>query len=785
MRAFCLVALILGSAIAQAESPRALDADAVTRNLRALRLDPMLDPPFRQLLALYREAGKTDDLAADVRKAVEGAEWNDAGPALLARVLLHESKTAEAYRCVAAALNAHPKSVDLWDLRARIAVVLNWDEKALEALKRCSELFRRGERYQRFIERQAAVLFRLERADEARELLLGSLESSPSDPFLARRVVQVLRHQRQLGDALEAIETHLRALEAKKQGLGRAQRTKMEILVESGKAQEALALFQQVTRALRPGAPRWSEWVELLLALARQPQAGPALQEFLVEQSSASASPCWKIALSRAYLLDSKGDKAAELLAPWTDAKKAQKWTEEDASPSEKTRRAAELAQLFTRIGRPEPAAGWLALALRHSAKRNDLRWRLVELLGRLDDIEAQRRECKQILVMAPESGEGIRARRFLYRSFLDEGARHFADAKWKEAARAFGTSLDHSAGDSQRAVAAVWRALVLSKLDEKAVNEAWPTPDEIPQSAFLQSLPGLEVSARWVAEMHGNRATSQEAEGESPGEYQAVWTFEPPNPENPVTALVADRQFVVCLFSSGSLTCLDLETGLPRWLSPSCAGPPLAGHLALAAGVVVQASGRALRARALSEGKEAWTKELDSRPAALAAGSGVIAVATRDGRLRAVAADDGRELWTVQPDTGPAPSPALPLPVRVVQRQVILIHRGLLSFHVTDGRFLWKYSPLPSLPWGERTREVGLTEDAAVLHRNSGECLCLDLLWPIEPIVQEGSTKEQIKGRRPDPRTKTIIKAHDRSWLIQREDHGSISASSRVVSKN
>lgn len=786
MRALCFLALTLNGAVARAEPPPALDAGAVERCLHALRFDPLLESPFSQLIRLYRKAGKTDDLAADVRRAVAGAGWSDAGPALLARVLFHESRTDEAYQCVKDALNAHSKSVDLWDLKARIAATLSRDGEALEALQRAAQLSRKGERYQRFLERQAVVLLKLQRPDEARELLLASLKSSPAHSFLVKRIVQVFRQQRRLDDALEAVEIHLQALDAKKLGLGEAQRTKMEILVESGKTQEARDLFQQVTRSLPPGAPRWREWLELLLALARRPQAAPVVQEFLADRSSASASPCWKIALARAYLLDSKTEEAEELLAPWTEARKAQKWIEEDAPASDKARRAAELAQLFGRIDQLESAAGWLVLALLRSPERNDLRWRLVELLGRLGDIEAQRRECRQILVTASESGEGVRARRSLYRSFVDEGARHFAGAQWREAARAFETSLEHCTGSNPQAVAAVWRALALSKLGEETADEAWPTPDEVPQSAFLQPLPGLEVSARWLAETRGNPARADEAEEESPGKYQTVWTFEPPNPENPVTALVANEQFVVCQFASGSLVCLDLGTGLPLWLSPSCAGPALPGHLAVAAGVVVQAAGRSLPARALADGKEAWEKELDFRPSALAAGSEMIVVAASDGRLCALAADDGRALWTAQPGPDASPTLVLPLQIRVLPRQVLLIHKGLLSFGSTDGHLLWKYAPPPSRPWGERIREVELTEDAAVLHRNSGDRLRLGLLWPIEPVVQESPTVARSSEHRPAPGpcTKVLVRTRDRSWLIQREDNGSISANASVEPK-
>jgi Tfp pilus assembly protein PilF len=805
MRNPCFLSLFLALGALAAETPP-LDRDAVDRCLMALKLDPMLDAPFRRLVILYQKADKAAELEKDVREAIGKPEWGTAGLVLLARVLVQESKLDDAWQVLSDALKASPQAADLLDMKAQVAVLQGKDADALLALEQAAGSLPDGERRQQLRERRAALLFKAGRPEDARTLLFNSLQASPADPLLFASVFQAFQQHQRHEDALAAIETHLQALSRKKADLSRAQRAKLQTLVEMGRATEALELFEEVTKARKTGDTRWNEWMELLLKLEARPDCAWTVRLYLAEEVGDSTDLSWTIALARAYLASGERDKADPLLAPWRDAAKAQGWVEPEAPAGEKTRRAHLLARLFAQLGRLSCAAEWERLALRHSPDRSDIRWDLEELLGQLEDLEGQRKECQEILKTSPESDEAVRARRWLYRSFLDEGTRLWLENRWEDAAAAFEASRQYATGRNEIAASALWHALALRKFNQTAQAEAWPSPEDIPTSLMLSPLEGLEVSATWVAGIREPPTPSLGVSRPPEPKGKPSWTFEPPDPDNSVTALAGYYGNPVCLLESGSLVCLELWSGRPLWISPACSGVPLPGQLATNGDIVVQANGTALEARNVWKGSKVWTRYLGFRPSALASRSTAIVavVGDRDSVLIAIRPKTGEVAWRQRLDaqrSGPFP---FPLEVRVAGGQVIVVRNGVFAYGASDGRLLWRYVPSGSGLWSERiwdSNDLALAlewnsgfalwsestwdilDRALALERNSGRRLVITFAWPIEPILrptlpppQTGgdSTEGQLRSGRSSLPCVTVLDG-DIVRLVRKEANGSI----------
>ncbi|MBI2191024.1 MAG: PQQ-binding-like beta-propeller repeat protein [Planctomycetes bacterium] len=720
--------VLLALALAPAGSPAPppdLDEEAVQRCLAALRADPFLDGPFNRLVDLYRRAGRLDDMEADLSVRVGDRTWGQAGPPLIARVQLRAGRPEAARQTVLDALSVWPESPDLWEWRSRIDEGQGRPSDALEAAESALRVAGAGSRRLRLVERQASLFFKLNQPKKAAEALIGELRQSPADSILFKRVIRPLQEHLCWDEALAAVETHRNALPEGSPDTVQARLVQAEILWESGRYADSLEAVQSLMSSLPPDRAEWTQALESLLGFKSRLEFVPAINEFLRNAVRSSPDPKWRIALARFGILTGEERAARAALSPW-ERGPVEAWGEggEGQAVQARAECAAEVARLWARLGEGAEAIRWLEYASELQPRRTDLLLELAGLCGHAGDVERQRAIARNVLQVAPESHDAVRARRNLYSSFLGEGVELFRTRRPQDATAPLRQAGDFAENDWEEAEAALWLALALEQAGMHGSGSAWPDPAEIPARARLRPMPGLEIAARQARRFARPPKLDPASVQEQPShDSRLVWTFEPVNPENPVVAALALGDFAVGQLASGSLVGIELSTGLPRWTSPSPRGVPLAGRLRGAEGCVLEADGPALRARMASDGIVSWERPLKGLPLSFDAAEDVAAALTEEGWIEVFGLGNGKSLWQHPIKLFLEDHQDMTPELHVRRNQVTVASGPILSaFDAASGEFLWQWIPDVAGSWNDSFHSFHWTKHGIEAQRHSGD---------------------------------------------------------------
>ena len=768
MKSPWLIGFVLTLAVASGET-REVDSVKVRRNLKSLQFDPLLGPPFLYIVEQYRKAGMIEYLEKELRENLKRPGWEESGPLLLSRFYLHQKKIKLARQTLQEARIPSPKTSDSLILIYQIELTAGRPEDALRSILKASRLVH-GERRLTCIKLAAKLLYQQDKPRQATNLLMELLAESPSDRFVLHGIVGIFIENRLPEHALAAIDVYLTALPTEDRARKAAVGLQADLLFQSRQFQKTFELTRQTLTTIRPGTTEWPKWIQRLEKLGIQPQIAPKVKEWLRQQVKDSELPAWRLSLVRTHLEHDEKEQALKLFEPWKNPALAKGWILAHASDSSKTNRAAEIAKLFIRLDRSDYSLQWYQLALRFAPRRTDLKWELAGLHEKRGEIAPQRTILHDIIRIEPKSDLSRMAKRTLHDGFLQKGITQFMNGEWQKAAATFKQAEVDPEAKSEMMESRLWRALSFKKFDATKGENLWPKAEDVPARLSLVPLEGLEVSARWLAELRGKqeRKTAPENRNRKQKHSFPAWSYRAPNPENPIRTIAANPRRLVCLLESGALHNIDLQSGLPQWTKPSLAGVSLLGFLGIAGEQLVYAESKTIHALNILDGSETWKYQLEFVPAGIASDENRVVAIGKSDEIVCLSSIGGSLAWQDSSKNGVGAS--LPFDVRISAGQLFVVKNGISSFRVSEGQWLWRYLPSPSLPWKNQTKSLVWTDEKLLLSHNSGKQLEIPLANPIE--ANESSAGTAVSAEMPKGSSVFVS-----DWEIRLTDAGEVQA--------